>query len=662
MMQRPISCFLSKKRECYHGAGLFRTVCGVAMAGLLLTAAPAAMSQEDWPYSAWEEPAKPKKTKPPQQVWTQPLRPMNEAPRFGSPPRNANPNAWPGFVAPGTDSSKPSFATPPSVDRTDLSPLEPVGERDGSFGSTGNPPQFGVPGREFGSTAAPAARFADSRMDPELAVRLLDGLAAPKSHTLRRLLSKALMSVDTTESAVAASQLGALYRLGFLREAADFRIPSSYNKNSADWARLALISSRAQIALADTKQACGSARDIIAQANALKAEDKHAAILMSGYCAAVSGNEAAVSLAADVAREQQGFDPAGLAALEAASLGSRPRISSATKLSPLSYRLLQKASADPRQLISATANTPLLAAMAQDSELPSAARIEATEKAVSEAIVPVESLSTAYRGATGGSDIEQMRSGREANTGSPSGRRANMYLAAVRQRTPLRKVRLIRAFLDANRDTTRYQTALKLMAGPVESLRPVPEIGWFAETAIEVLLISGRHQQARDWLRLAQQSDPRGPNALAHWAALIDIADGDRRSKSGNSLRHLERMALRGDFPPAELHRLATVLDALDYHVPIPLWEAASRTPQPATGHLPATGVLSDLQKATKARDTARANLIILHAIGKDGPSGAHMIALGDSIRALKRLGLEKEARLLGLEALFPQWPRARRG
>ena len=82
----------------------------------------------------------------------------------------------------------------------------------------------------------------------------------------------------------------------------------------------------------------------------------------------------------------------------------------------------------------------------------------------------------------------------------------------------------------------------------------------------------------------------------------------------------------------------------------------------PATGHLPATGVLSDLQKATKARDTARANLIILHAIGKDGPSGAHMIALGDSIRALKRLGMEKEARLLGLEALFPQWPRARRG
>jgi hypothetical protein len=121
-------------------------------------------------------------------------------------------------------------------------------------------------------------------------------------------------------------------------------------------------------------------------------------------------------------------------------------------------------------------------------------------------------------------------------------------------------------------------------------------------------------------------------------------------------------MALRGDFLPDDLHRLATVLDALAYHVPIPLWEAASRTPQPTSGHLPATGLLSELQKASKSRDTTRTILLVLNAMGGNGPRGAHMIALGDSIRALKRVGLEKEARLLSLEALFPAWPRAPRG
>ncbi len=661
MMQRRSSRFLSKRHECYQAAGRIRAGFCVALAGVLLATAPAAIAQEDWPYSAWEEPTKPDRTKPPLQVGAQPLRPMTEAPSFDAPTRSTNSNTWPGFVAPGTNGSNSSFATPPSVERADLSPLEPGNATERPFGRTDGAPQFGPRRAYFSTKRAPPARVA-SRMDPQVAVRLLDGLEAPKSGTLRRLLSKGLISVDTSDGAVAESKLAALYRVGYLPEAANFSIPATYRKDSADWARLALIRSRAQIALADSDQACNSARDIISQANGLQTEDKHAAILMSGYCAALAGNEAAVSLAADVAREQPGFDPAGLAALESASHSSRPRISSSTKLSPLNYRLLQKAGTDPRELISAAADIPLLAAMAHDKSLPAAARIEVTEKAAGEAIVPVESLATAYRGATSGSDIEQMRSGRDANTGSPSERRANMYVAAVRQRTPLRKARLIRAFLDASPKSSGYQAALELMAAPVESLRPVPEIGWFAETAIEVLLISGRYRQARDWLRLAEQSDPRGPQALAHWAALIDIADGGRRSNRRWSLRHLESMALRGDFRSAQLHRLATVLDALDYHVPIPLWEAASRTPQPATGHLPVTGVLSDLQKAVSARDTARAILIVIHAIGKDGPKGAHMIALGDSIRALKRLGMEKEARLLALEALFPEWPRAPKG
>ena len=50
------------------------------------------------------------------------------------------------------------------------------------------------------------------------------------------------------------------------------------------------------------------------------------------------------------------------------------------------------------------------------------------------------------------------------------------------------------------------------------------------------------------------------------------------------------------------LHRLVTVLDALDTQVPIPLWEAASRTPQPTDGHLPATGVLAELKVARDKR------------------------------------------------------------
>ena len=50
--------------------------------------------------------------------------------------------------------------------------------------------------------------------------------------------------------------------------------------------------------------------------------------------------------------------------------------------------------------------------------------------------------------------------------------------------------------------------------------------------------------------------------------------------------------------------------------------------------------------------------LLVMKALGPNGAEDAHLIALGDSIRALKRAGLEPDARRLGLEALLPTWPR----
>ena len=50
--------------------------------------------------------------------------------------------------------------------------------------------------------------------------------------------------------------------------------------------------------------------------------------------------------------------------------------------------------------------------------------------------------------------------------------------------------------------------------------------------------------------------------------------------------------------------------------------------------------------------------LLAAAAFGPDGPQGAHMIALGDGLRALKRVGLDAEARRLAFEALYTHWPR----
>jgi len=100
------------------------------------------------------------------------------------------------------------------------------------------------------------------------------------------------------------------------------------------------------------------------------------------------------------------------------------------------------------------------------------------------------------------------------------------------------------------------------------------------------------------------------------------------------------------------------VLDALDYNVPMGLWQAASSTPQTNDGYLPETGILFELQDASKQRQFARTILLAMRALGPKGAEGANIIALEIPFGRCARAGLEPEARRLGMEALFAFWPR----
>jgi hypothetical protein len=176
----------------------------------------------------------------------------------------------------------------------------------------------------------------------------------------------------------------------------------------------------------------------------------------------------------------------------------------------------------------------------------------------------------------------------------------------------------------------------------------------FAETGVKVAALAGDEQSAwawvetggervQDWQLLLAASDPQSPHAEAALAEGVTLA-------------------LNGALPPALLHRLVTVLDALDYDVPIPLWDEASKTPQPNDGDLPPTGALTGLKQAADAGEVGRVVLIAAAVLGRNGAKGAHIIALGDTLRALKRVGLDAEARRLGFEALYARWPSQGKG
>lgn len=489
----------------------------------------------------------------------------------------------------------------------------------------------------------------------------------PRSSTIHDLWARIMTSKaeppasGSTKVPFAAIQSEALYRSGLLDDAfAVFAAPSA---NANPTVLSETLKARAAIAANKPEAGCAIARTLVRKLNKLPKSLTRTAILMIGYCAVDANNRAAAGLAADLATDNGLGRSAGVAALRAFSVNTGPRLKAKATMTVMDFRIVERVGGRITRGHLTNAKPALLTAVATSSKPPIDVRIAAGEAALKYNAISLRDMTDIYRGTrTPTRDVAHYNADGGSNFGDET-RRAALYNAAESEQSPLRKARNIRAFLDSARRAGLYWHGLKLMADPANQLALLPEIGWFAETGIEVSLAAGDYTSARRWATFAAAQRRDGGADLAHWQGLIDIADP---SPAAQQRRHeglvlIENATRRGLFGPVLLHRLAMVLDALDIQVPIPLWEIASRTPQPTTGHLPKTGVLSALKDAAKHRQQAHLVLLVMKTLGPKGAEGAHMIALGDSIRALRRGGLKPEARQLGLEALFMSWPRAAR-
>jgi hypothetical protein len=372
------------------------------------------------------------------------------------------------------------------------------------------------------------------------------------------------------------------------------------------------------------------------------------ALLISGFCAVREKNTSAASVAAELAHDQNAGASTGLAVLDALVAGTQPEAQVPGPISPLDYRFLELAGiADPAQVVG-RADGALLALLAADNTISGGVRVQAMEAGTQPNAFDAELMVEVYRAAR--FEAEQLANPASSQV-PPHLKRALLFKAVEAERRPVERLRLMRTLLEAAKASGRLLPTAAALGFVVGDMRPSAELAPLAETLVEVLLAAGRYEHARAWIGQGEHAN------LQHWLALADISELSGRGARLN-IASIEQLAQRGKFSSDQLHRVATVLDALDVQVPIPLWETASRTPQPDGGHLPETGVLSQLQDAAKKKEIARTILLTLQTIGPNGAEGAHMIALGDVIRALKRAGLEHDARRLGFEALFAAWPR----
>ncbi|MCL4766779.1 MAG: hypothetical protein KJZ80_11135 [Hyphomicrobiaceae bacterium] len=493
-------------------------------------------------------------------------------------------------------------------------------------------------------------------LDLATAEQLMTGLDLPPLSPALSGLWRRLLTASTSEPAgstplqFTAVRAEALYRSGQLEALGDLLSRSGRAESDP---LLAALSARHGIAVGRRDAGCSSVRSSAARKQELPPQLRREMLVLAGYCAAAAGNVSAAALAGELAREEGLADAALLDALDALAAGRPPRPMRKGLVTPTHFRLLQLAKAADPALVPENADAALIAALALDPAAGERMRVGAAEAAARRNVVAPEALAEAYRAVRFAP--AELADPLAARTDPDLGR-ALMFQAAEAERHPMRRARVLRAFLDDARRAGFYFHALAAAAPIAAAVPRSAELAWFGEIAVEAALASGDHGSARAWA--ASLGHARG-GRLDHWLALSDIADAGFSGPRGAYLPAVEELALRGRFSAPFLHRLATVLDALDYQVPMALWQAASSTPQPNDGYLPETGILTQLHDASSRKEYARTVLLAMHALGPKGAEGAHIIALGDVIRALGRIGLGADARRIGFEALFSAWPRS---
>jgi hypothetical protein len=292
-----------------------------------------------------------------------------------------------------------------------------------------------------------------------------------------------------------------------------------------------------------------------------------------------------------------------------------------------------------------TASPMALFFLAQDDQEDAELRLAAAERAAALNIIDGLVLARAYREAA----PKLPKSAR-----SPAALRAKLFASLDAQTSAETRAESIDALLASGKDANIEIAIAEALAETSAGLAQAPQAAGFAETGIRVAALAGEDQAAWAWVE-------RGGERVQSYELLLGAAD-PYGGRAQAALASGVEIAQQSRLPGPVLQRLVTVLDALGEEVPIPLWELASKSPEPQDGYLPDTGVLSALKEASDGGEVGRTVLLAAAALGPKGPQDAHLIALGDALRALKRVGLDVEARRIALEALIRHWPAQGKG
>jgi hypothetical protein len=482
--------------------------------------------------------------------------------------------------------------------------------------------------------------------------RLLPALpVVPESPALRSLARRLLLSSAEAPAGAAERNLMAvraerLMALGDLEGAAELLALIPESQLDATTARLRL---EAAWLAGEGDRACADVPALIQRFD----RDVYLQKALI-FCQAKAGQTDEAALGLDLLREQGDAGDTAFFELVDVLTGARKTANVEALAEPRGLHLamleaggqqLPEGAADPMD--------PGLLAIRLAEAKDGAEKLSATERAVGLGLVEPAALVRLYREEA--ATPEEIAGAMDAAPDSPHAR-AVLYKAAEQATVPTARAALIRkALRSAPRDGS-YGIAARVYLPLVEELQPNAGNAAFAGEAGRALYLGGRYELAAAWLEMARAEAERNPDAAASVPVLLlmsRIAGGAEPlvwdGKAIAAWRQAQSSAGDGE---ADLRaaRLFAIFEGLGEPIGA-AWQVLGDPAAPNAEPLPYPALWFAAGDAAAGGRVGETVMLALFILGPDGPGGAHPVALGRALSALRQVGLEAEARSIAFEA-----------
>jgi hypothetical protein len=372
------------------------------------------------------------------------------------------------------------------------------------------------------------------------------------------------------------------------------------------------------------------------------------------YCLALSGQPAKASLVADILAERTGdVPPAFFAAMDAIGGVKNAALDSLAKPTALHVSMLRAANLQIPADAEGTDSAALLRAVAVSPNAAFAMRLSAAERALAAGALTPETLREIYASAP--ADVaaaEKPLTYAEQSWGAAA--RALLTLSAAGQAVPTARAEALQRGFRLGLEKGGYMPFVMATLPQLLSLEPAGELSWFARDAGGALFAAGQIEQAQRWWDYVKAEAGRSDEARAAAQAMWPLAHlaGIAGDEDVTAARAAWWEAAKSGASAAAKARIQFALsEALGGTVAPALWRAVLGDAKPEPVYVPSPALRHALAAAAADKRLGEGVTLALIALGEKGPADAGLVALEDAIRALRALGLEKEARAVAVEA-----------